>query len=210
MSNIPTTMTQQRIDKLNSIDFSWTLKNKTSHEQWLQYYFKLYWHHYQYNSTNITTSRGYNSAFVNWVYNQKEKYHAGKLDQGKIGLMDELDFDWELDPPPTWEELFDELSAYHENFGSTLFNKRINKELALWTTELRELYWNGDLNSQWVAKLNSLGFQWGTWDVDWNAMCDRLLAYKNKHNMCAKRVCRRSTIRILGFKHQNCLWLVLE
>jgi Helicase associated domain len=118
---------------------------------------------------------------LRWVSRQKEDYHASKLDQGKIDVLEELGFDWTLDPPATWDNLHQELVQYHERFGSTFFNKRINKELALWTEELRRLHKRGDLDPKWVAKLNSLGFQWEAEDVDWNAMFDRLVAYKKRH-----------------------------
>jgi Helicase associated domain len=39
----------------------------------------------------------------------------------------------------------------------------------------------GDLDPNWVTKLNSLDFQWEVEDVDWNAMFDRLVAYKKRH-----------------------------
>jgi hypothetical protein len=35
---------------------------------------------------------------------------VGKLEQGKVDLMNDLDFDWELNAPATWEEMFDILS----------------------------------------------------------------------------------------------------
>jgi Helicase associated domain len=175
-------LTDQRFDLLNSIDFAWSLKNKTVHETWMYSYFELYWHYHKHNNTQITLSSGYNTAFVNWVSRQKKMYHAGKLDQGKIDLLNELDFDWEMDTSATWEELFEELSLYKENFASTLVNKNINHDLGVWTAELRKLYAASELDTKWVAKLNSLGFHWNAVDVDWNAMCDRLASYKRKHN----------------------------
>jgi Helicase associated domain len=190
VANKTSQITQERIDMLNSINFAWSLQNRTDHEEWMYQYFQLYWHHWQYNNTNITTSSGHNGAFVRWVSRQKEAYHDGTLDQGKIDVLEELGFDWTLDPPATWDELFQELVQYHERFGSTLLNKNINTELAVWTQELRLLHNKGDLDPKWVAKLNSLGFQWEVEDVDWNAMFDRLVAYKEKNgNVLVSRIC---------------------
>jgi Helicase associated domain len=92
-----------------------------AHKGWMFQYFKLYWHHQQYNNTNIAVSNGHSSTFVEWVTRQKEAYHAGTLDQGKIDVLEELGFDWTLDPPATWDELFQVLVQYHERFESTLF-----------------------------------------------------------------------------------------
>jgi hypothetical protein len=182
------TMTQEKIDLLNSIGFAGSLENKTSHEQWLYCYFKLYWHHLRHNDTNVTLASGYNSAFVNWVSNQKKLYQAGKLDQGKIDLMNELNFQWEPDPSATWEEMFEALSQYKEQFGSTLVNMNINQELGEWTAQMRKLYKAGNLDPEWTRNLNSVDFKWDVVDVNWNAMVDRLVAYKTKHNsVCVPR-----------------------
>jgi Helicase associated domain len=47
---------------------------------------------------------------------------------------------------------------------------------------MRTLFATGDLDPEWTCKLNSLEFKWDAVDVDWNAMVDRLVAYKAKHN----------------------------
>jgi hypothetical protein len=189
-ANKTSDINQERIDLLDSIDFAWSLHNKTLHEQWMNNYFKLYWYHSQHNTTNVTLSSGYRSEFLNWISIQKTKYQSGKLDQGKIDLMNELDFDWEPDPSATWEELFEELLLYKGKFGSTLINRNINLELGRWTAEMRKLYAAGDLDPKWTRRLNSLDFKWDAVDVNWNAMVDRLVAYRAKHDsVCVPNVC---------------------
>ncbi|KAG7358175.1 helicase domain protein [Nitzschia inconspicua] len=188
--NETSTITPQQIDLLNSIDFAWNLTNKTTHEKWIHEYLKLYWHHFQHNNTVISQSSGYNSDFVYWVETQKRDYNAGKLAQGKIDLLNDLDFDWTLDPVATWEDMYEQLSQYYDRFGSTLINTNINKDLGTWTSELRILYSKGELDPTWVAKLNQLKFVWDTEDVNWNAMYDRLVAYKKKHGtVCVPHAC---------------------
>ncbi|KAG7358101.1 helicase domain protein [Nitzschia inconspicua] len=190
MRNETSIITSRQIDLLNSIDFAWNLTNKTSHEKWIHEYFKLYWHHFQHNNTVISQSSGYNSDFIYWVEVQKRDYNAGKLAQGKIDLLNDLNFDWTLDPVATWEEMYEQLCQYYKRFGSTLINTNINKDLGMWTSELRILYSKGDLDPTWVAKLNHLEFDWKAEDVNWNAMFDRLVAYKKKHGtVCVPFAC---------------------
>ncbi|KAG7339455.1 helicase domain protein [Nitzschia inconspicua] len=174
-------ITAPQIDLLNSIGFAWNVTNKTPHEKWIHEYFKLYWHHLKHNNTVISESSGYNSDFVYWVEVQKRDYMAGKLAQGQIDLMNEVNFDWTLDPVSTWEDMYEQLSEYYIRFGSTLINTYINRELGMWTSELRMLYSKGDLDPIWVAKLNDLKFDWEAVDVNWNAMFDRLVMYKTNH-----------------------------
>ncbi|KAG7341217.1 helicase domain protein [Nitzschia inconspicua] len=190
MRDKTSTITPQQIDLLNSIDFAWNLTNKTSHEKWIHEYFKLYWHHFQHNNTVISQSSGYNSDFVYWVEMQKRDYKAEKLEQGKIDLLNDLNFDWTLDPQATWGDIYQQLSQYYKRFGSTLINTNINKELGMWTSELRILYSKGDLDPTWVTRLNHLKFDWKAEDVNWNAMFDRLVAYKKKHGtVCVPHAC---------------------
>lgn len=73
--------------------------------------------------------------------------------------MNERDFDRQLDPLATWEEMFEELSSYKEQFGSILISKIIDEELGAWTAELRKLYAAGDLDSEWVVKPKISGLQ---------------------------------------------------
>ncbi|KAG7358130.1 type III restriction enzyme [Nitzschia inconspicua] len=171
--NETSTITPQQIDLLNSIDFAWDLTNKTSHDKWIHEYFKIHWHHFQHNNTSISKASGYNSVFGFWVEVQKRDYNEGKLAQGKIDLLNDLNFDWTLDRSATWEDMYEQLSQYYGRFGSTLINTKINRELGMWTNELRMLYNKGDLDSTWVAKLNHLNFDWKAEDVNWNAMFDR-------------------------------------
>ncbi len=32
--------------------------------------------------------------------------------KSKVDLLNEIGFDWTIPPPPTWDEMFDELKAY--------------------------------------------------------------------------------------------------
>ncbi|KAG7341264.1 helicase domain protein [Nitzschia inconspicua] len=90
----------------------------------------------------------------------------------------------------TWEDMYEQLSQYYGRFGSTLINKKINRELGMWTSELRILYSKGDLDPIWVTKLNQLKFNWDAEDVNWNGMYDRFVAYKKKHGtVCVPHTC---------------------
>ena len=182
MANKTSTLTLEQIKLLNSIEFSWSNEKKTGHEKWLFQYFKLYSHHHQNNNTVITDSDAHNSRFVNWVSHQKVAYHTNELDQPKVDLMNELDFDWELDPEPSWDDYYAQLCQYHVKYNSTLLNKIVNSNLAKWCNEQRKMYNKELLLRDQISKLNSLDFDWYPGDVDWNAMYDRLLAFARKHD----------------------------
>ena len=113
-------MTEEKIELLNSIGFSWTRKPENEYEKWLHMYFKLYIFHYQNNSTSVSEADGHNSKFVKWVRDQKVNFKNGNLSQLQIDLLNELDFDWTIPPTPTWDDMYEELVQYHNKFGSTL------------------------------------------------------------------------------------------
>ncbi|KAG7341274.1 helicase domain protein [Nitzschia inconspicua] len=116
--NETSTITSRQMDLLSSIDFAWNLTNKTLHEEWIHEYFKLYWHHFEHNSTIISQSSGYNSDFDYWVEILKRDYNAGNFEQGKIDLLNYVDFNRTLTPVATWKDMYEQLLQYYERFGS--------------------------------------------------------------------------------------------
>lgn len=126
---------------------------------------------------------GHGTAFVNWINSQKVQFQDRDLEQGKDELLNELNFDWTIHPPNTWDELFEELSQYHNKFGSTLISRKIDTDLGEWTSEPRHLYATGTLDPEWTSKLNLIGFQWEVDDdsLHWNAMFARLIACKTSY-----------------------------
>ena len=108
-------MTLKRKELLDSIGFEGTdARRHTDHEKWLGEYFKLYYYWYQYNTTHVSDADGVNAKLIKWIKQQKKSYHNKRLPQGKVDLLNEIGFDWTIPPPPTWDEMFDELKAYHD------------------------------------------------------------------------------------------------
>jgi hypothetical protein len=145
-------------------------------------YFKLYYHHYRYNTTCVSEADGYSSRLVNWVNQQKELHNKGLLTKFRTNLLNELGMDWTIGLPSTWDDMYHELVEYHQKFGSTVVSKQLNRELGMWTFQQRNDYLSGGLNSEKIAKLERLDFAWYVADVDWNAMADRVDCFQQKYN----------------------------
>jgi hypothetical protein len=183
MANKTSAITEEKIKLLNSTGFTWSLKSENHYEKWVHMYFKLYiYYHYQHNSTSVSEADGHNSMFVKWTRQQKEDYKNGTLTKLQIDLLNELDFDWNLDPPPTWDDMYEELVQYRINHGSTLINGYINRELRRWTKQQRKDYLKGRLDVDKIKKLEMLVFDWNPKDSAFNAMVDRLANFKKKYN----------------------------
>jgi hypothetical protein len=182
MANETSVLTEEKIKLLNSTGFTWGLKFENHYEKWLNMYFQIYIFHYQNNSTSVSEADGHNSKLVKWIKQQKEDYNNGILLQLQIDLLKELDFDWTIDPPHTWDDMYEELVQYHANHGSTLINGNINIELGRWTKQQRKDHLKGRLDGDKIKKLERLGFDWNPEDADWNAMFHRLANFRKKYN----------------------------
>jgi len=201
-------MTEERLEMLQSIDFAWSGKRATDYDKWLNMYFKLMFYHQQHDTTIVSDSDGQGSSRLRkWTEAQRRFYRdltydeqglvqsdtpssrtakLNTLTQHRIDLLNEIDFDWShCHEDRTWDDMFNELVEYKENFNSTLISTSINENLGKWTNLQRDRYNSGstDLDEQQIWKLNQIDFDWNaTDDVNWNAMMDRLDAYRRKHD----------------------------
>jgi len=201
-------MTEERLEMLQSIDFAWSGKRATDYDKWLNMYFKLMFYHQQHDTTIVSDSDGQGSSRLRkWTEAQRRFYREltydeqglvqsdtpssrtaklNTLTQHRIDLLNEIDFDWShCHEDRTWDDMFNELVEYKENFNSTLISTSINENLGKWTNLQRDRYNSGstDLDEQQIWKLNQIDFDWNaTDDVNWNAMMDRLDAYRRKHD----------------------------
>ena len=199
-------MTKERLELLESVDFAWKGRRVTDYDKWLNMYFKLFFYHQQHNTTIVSDSDGQGSSrLVEWTEEQRSLYReltmedgmkqsskdsterkTNTLTQHRIDLLNEICFDWSYcHKDKTWDDMYNELVEYKENFNSTLISTSINQRLGQWTNAQREKYNAGskDLVQEHIVKLDAIDFDWNaTDDVNWNAMLDRLDAYKRKHD----------------------------
>eukprot|EP00536_Pseudo-nitzschia_multiseries_P003110 jgi/Psemu1/301778/fgenesh1_kg.44_\ len=196
-------MTNERLEMLESIDFAWSGKRVTDYDKWLNMYFKLLFYHQRHNTTTVSDSDGQGSSrLLKWTEEQRRFYRdlttnststktsgaamLNTLTEHRIDLLNEINFDWaNCHEDRTWDDMFNELSEYYENFNSTLISTSINERLGKWTILQRDKYNGGskDLDRQKITKLNMINFDWNaTEDINWNAMMDRLEAYRRKHD----------------------------
>mmetsp|Transcript_30668 Transcript_30668/g.72376 ORF Transcript_30668/g.72376 Transcript_30668/m.72376 type:complete len:717 (+) Transcript_30668:169-2319(+) len=196
-------MTNERLEMLESIEFAWSGKRVTDYDKWLNMYFKLLFYHQRHNTTIVSDSAGQGSSrLLKWTEEQRRFYRdlttnstsskasggamLNTLTQHRIDLLNEIYFDWSYcHEDRTWEDMFNELVDYYENFNSTLISTSINERLGKWTILQRDKYNAGskNLDREKITKLNAINFDWNaTEDINWNAMMDRLEAYKRKHD----------------------------
>jgi hypothetical protein len=182
LANKTSTMTPEKINKLNKIGFSWTRRKDDDHDMWLDMYFKLYLHYKLYNSTSVSEADGHSTKLVQWVKQQKQLFNKSMLTKQRTRLLNEIEFDWTIDPPPSWDDMYKQLVSYHDKFHSTLVPPIVNKELGRWTQQQRKGYMNGSIDKDKRDRLDRIKFDWNAVDVNWNAMADRLATFQQKYN----------------------------
>lgn len=83
------TLSQERIDLLNELHFDWN----PVETQWNNMYQQLKQFFVENNHSNVPWE---NKVLREWIRTQQRAYKKGTLSQEKIGLLNELHFDWKI------------------------------------------------------------------------------------------------------------------
>lgn len=84
-----------------------------------------------------------------------------------------------------WNIMYQRLVAYkNEHNGNTKVPRNYDKDPQLggWINHQRKAYNKGKMPMERISALDSISFDWGTPQRDWNEMYERLVAYKVKHD----------------------------
>jgi superfamily II DNA or RNA helicase len=87
----------------------------------------------------------------------------------------------------TWDERFGELVAFKEREGHCNVPVRrfaTNPKLGIWVGTQRRLAKEGKLEAERKAKMDALGFEWDPFDVGWEEMFAKLVAFKGERGHC--------------------------
>ena len=84
-------LSQNRIDRLNSIDFSWKLKEAVSTVPWETRFDQLVQYQTKHGDCNVTRKQ---VKLGNWVHHQRKTYMADLLPQDRINRLNGIGFEW--------------------------------------------------------------------------------------------------------------------
>lgn len=202
-------LSPERIDKLNEIQFPWTLpkgrkrlndeinteqKNKTF-DAWDKYYMELL--NYKLKNGHSNVPKQYHaSSLAQWVSRQRYLNKKQKLSQEQIEKLNLLDFQWgdlKTDfQKKIWLKSFEKLKeVYTTNGNSTVTKSYHDKQLATWVLQQRHRRKKGNLKQEFIDLLDSLKFDWNPEskggspdDEQWFEMLKQLEAYKIKFGNC--------------------------
>lgn len=162
-------LTQERVNKLNSIGFIWDV----FHEQWEEKFQR----YAEIARTNGRLNRG--EDMCTWVYTQRGLFRVGMLSQYRIDKLNSIGFIWDV-LHERWESNF---QKYADIIMSSNRNN-CNGKIGTWVNTQRSLYREGKLSQYHINKLNSIGFIWGPKDGSWQSSYKLLLKYKDEFGDC--------------------------
>jgi len=160
-----------KLRKLNSIGFHWDVRN----DNWMEFYHKLVAYKVQHHHTRVPRDYPKDPKLGLWVFTQRrscKKAHRKKL-------LNDIGFDWDA-RNNLWNDLFQRLVQYKEEHQTTHVPQgyKPDPQLARWVHNQRQTCTDSDR----VARLNSIGFEWRSQRRDtWTEMYHQLMAYKKEH-----------------------------
>ena len=177
-------LAQDRIDRLSSIGFRWTLGRRYD-EQWKARFKELLDYRSEHGDCNVPQGQG---KLGEWVHHQRTAYAAGSLEQERIDRLNGIGFKWALKeaaPIVPWETRFNELVQYKAKHGNYVFPRR-QGSLGTWVLHQRQQYKKGKLSKDRIDRLNSIDFDWAppNGGAPWATRLGELVEYKAKNGDC--------------------------
>ena len=194
---------QERRDKLNSIGFVWSVRERgTSSKQdkkWIETFERLVQYKQEHGDCLVPLrfkeeekedSPLDHASLGRWVSRQRSLRANNKLRSDRRSKLESIGFVWVAGDTLTacekqWEEKFAKLEKYRHLHGDCLVPRHYKEDPALgkWVSNQRSK--RDHLDSDRISRLESIGFVWDAWDLQWEEMFAKLLEdYRQVHGDC--------------------------
>jgi hypothetical protein len=177
---IKTSLSIDRVSRLDSIGFSWDPIT----EQWEEAYNSL--KKFRKEEGHCRVDRDYKVGKLRlgaWVSNQRGK--KDELSTERIARLDEIGFRWDT-LEDNWEENFVALKSFQEREGHCRVPQPRGggNKLGVWVGTQRLRMKAKKLAPERVAKLKSIGFIWDKQEDEWEAKFAALSSFQKKEGHC--------------------------
>ena len=164
------TLTQQQIERLDSIGMVWETRSETAWARGLEAARR---YHQQYGALQVPSAYKDADGFAlgNWIRNTRSRFGSGGLKESQIRELDALGMVWNsIDAK--WERCYAEAALYYEKHGSlNLAPKYVSPSgirLGAWVENQRAYYLKGELSDDKIRRLEAIGMLWeGRNDRQW-------------------------------------------
>lgn len=180
------TLSEERINKLNSIGMIWD-----AHDD---FFYKMYALAVKYKSEhgNIQIPKLYvtenGEKLGSWLSNLKFKHNCGKLNEHKTQLLEKLGIVWKSYDKSvnfSWDEWYELAKKYQKQFGDLNINAKYKTDegerLGFWLVRQRVAYKEGKLTESKIQKLEELGIIWDPFETHWKIMFKAAKEYYEEH-----------------------------
>jgi superfamily II DNA or RNA helicase len=172
--------------KLQSVLFDEIIE-KTK-DVWQLMFMELLDFHKEHN--HLEVSKKDNQQLGNWIYEQRRKNRAKKLNFAKRNKLDSIGFDWrneefreETDFDEIWWSSYQKLIKYHKENGDCDIPARYSKDkpLGTWVIAQRAKNKKNELAQSRIDLLDELDFSWDARVKIFEQFCLRLIEFKDKY-----------------------------
>ena len=147
------TLSQERINELNSIGFIWSTDDYIWEQSFEQLKLNLEMNNYNYD---LLLKEEF-AKLYRWTQNQKASYALGKLSQYKIDKLNSINIVWNTNEH-LWEQSFKNVYNFVKKYGAIIPSLKTHPKERSWIYKQRQLYRAGKLREDRMEKFLSLGY----------------------------------------------------
>jgi superfamily II DNA or RNA helicase len=197
-------LTSDKIEKLNSIEFNYEFQTQTGSDAglvvWSDRLSELSDYYDSFEDYNIPRNDPEYKSLLIWLRHQRSLQLQGNLSDEKISWLEDIGFSlddfFSTDDVENWNNNLQKLKDYFENTGSFYIaqNDEVNKSLLSWIRYQKSLFKQEKLSVEKTDKLKSIGYSFeinnrgkgvriknDEIDNEWLEMLNNLKAYFDKN-----------------------------
>lgn len=170
-----------KIKQLDALGFCWNARN----EKWEEAYSKLEAFRKEHGHCKVPEDYIVNNIKLGiWVLQQRRNMKTGSLTPDRIERLVCLGFTWDQFAEQ-WDHAFSALESFRKREGHFRIpdtHSENGVRLKSWTTAQRRK--KGELTSEQISRLNSLGFSWNPVEDNWEIGFGALIEFRKREGHC--------------------------
>ena len=186
-------LTQEQIDRLDSIGFDWRprsgnaraapKKATTPAASWEQMFDQLIEYFKIHGDYNVPQRWNADPALGAWVMSQRYAKQKGTLTPDRERRLTAVGFNWKV-YENAWDKTFERMRSYLSAQSDNGHDKRMPRALRAWAVTQRARYKSGNLAPDRIAKLRAINFDWNPHQSRWQRFYEELQEYQRENNHC--------------------------
>jgi len=166
----PSSLTAERIARLEAIGFEWTLRSLTPWDSRLE---ELKDYKAEHGHVQVPQKDKTHKGLARWVDTQRQQHRLKKegkksqITDDRIAKLDDIGMKWVVTDPHSWETRYQELKEYKARTGDCNVPMRKGQpQLGEWVGQQRKAYKlkkeekQSAMTEERMEKLNKIGFTW--------------------------------------------------